>query len=284
MFDRLSRSWNLVKVSWAVLRQDQQLLLFPLISAAATVLVFASFALPMLGLGLFEGAFRGGHRALPLATLVLGFLFYVSLYFVIFFFNAALVGAAMIRLDGGTPTVGDGLRIANSRFWSILGYAAMAATVGIVLRAIQERVGFIGRIIVGMLGMGWTVATYLVVPILVSRDVGPFDAVSESASILKKTWGENVIGQAGVSAAFGFIHMLVIFLGVVLVLAVATTGSVALIGIAVFLALTALALTALVHAALGGIYSAALYRYASQGLASDGFDNSDMQMAFAAKR
>ncbi len=284
MFDRLSRSWNLVKVSWAVLRQDQQLLLFPLISAFATIVVFASFALPMLGLGLWEGVFRsGGHRAIPVALPVLGFLFYVSLYFVIFFFNAALVGAAMIRLDGGTPTVGDGLRIANSRFWSILGYAAMAATVGIVLRAIQERVGFVGRIIVGILGMGWTVATYLVVPVLVSRDVGPFDAVSESASILKKTWGENVIGQAGVSVAFGFIHFLVIALGAVLVIAAITTGSVALIGLAIFLAVAALALAALVHAALGGIYSAALYRYATHGLSSNGFDTSAMQMAFATK-
>ncbi len=285
MFDRLSRSWGLVKVSWSVLKQDQQLLLFPLISAFATVVVFASFALPMLGLGLWDGIFRsGGHRAIPLALPVLGFLFYVSLYFVIFFFNAALVGAAMIRLDGGTPTVGDGLRIANARFWSILGYAAMAATVGMVLRAIQERVGFIGRIIVGMLGVGWTVATYLVVPVLVSRDVGPIDAVSESASVLKKTWGENVIGQAGVSVAFGFIHFVVIVLSAVLVIAAITTGSMAIIGVAVFLAVVALALTSLVHAALGGIYSAALYRYATQGQASNGFDNSALQMAFTAKR
>ncbi len=284
MFDRLSRSWNLVKVSWSVLKQDQQLLVFPLISAVAAIMVFASFALPMFSLGVFDGISHGNHRAISMATYAFGFLFYVSLYFVIFFFNAALVGAAMIRLDGGTPTVGDGLRIANSRFWSILGYAAMAATVGIVLRVIQERVGFIGRIIVGMLGVGWTVATYMVVPILVSRDVSPFDAVSESASILKKTWGENVIGQAGVGVAFGLIHMLVIICGVVLVVAAVTTGSVALIGLAVFAAVVAVALVALVHAALGGIYSAALYRYATQGLASNGFDTGTMQMAFAAKK
>ena len=31
----------------------------------------------------------------------------------------------MIRLEGGDPTVGDGLRIASSKLGSILGYALM---------------------------------------------------------------------------------------------------------------------------------------------------------------
>ena len=88
------------------------------------------------------------------------------------------------------------MRIATSKMGTIAGYALIAATVGMILRAIQERVGFIGRIIVGLLGVGWTVATYLVVPVLVTRDVGPIDAVKESAGWLKKTWGENVIRPA----------------------------------------------------------------------------------------
>ncbi|UUZ47783.1 DUF6159 family protein [Massilia sp. B-10] len=72
----------------------------------------------------------------------------------------------------------------------------IAATVGVILRAIQERVGFLGRIIVGMLGVGWTIATFLVVPVLVARDKGPVDSIKDSAALLKQTWGENVIGQA----------------------------------------------------------------------------------------
>ena len=105
----------------------------------------------------------------------------------IFYFNAALVGAAMIRLEGGDPTVSDGLRIANSKLGAILGYAAIAATVGIVLRMIEERLGIVGRWVVGLLGVAFTLATFLVVPLLVSRNIGPVDAVKESATLLKKT-------------------------------------------------------------------------------------------------
>lgn len=284
MFDRLSRSWHLVKASWAVLKQDQQLLVFPLISALAALVVVVSFALPLLGLGAIDGLSGRGGSAVSMVTYVVGFLFYVSLYFVIFFFNAALVGAAMIRFDGGVPTVRDGLRVANSKFVSILGYALIAATVGMVLRAIQERVGFIGRMVVGLLGVGWTVATYLVVPILVSRDTGPIEAVKESATILKKTWGENVVGQAGMGVAFALIHFLIVVCGIALVVAAAMTGSGALIGLAVFVVVAVLILAALVQSALGGIYSAALYRYASQGgVASNGFDSNVLHMAFAPK-
>ena len=169
MFDRLSRSWHLVKASWTVLKQDRHLLVFPLISALGALVVLASFALPVIGLGALEGLSGHENSAVSMATYVVGFLFYISLYFVIFFFNTALVAAAMIRLDGGAPTLRDGLRVASSKFGSILGYAILAATVGIVLRAIQERVGFLGRMIVGLLGVGWTVATYLGVRFKVMR-------------------------------------------------------------------------------------------------------------------
>ena len=284
MFDRISRSWQLVKSSWTVLKQDQHLLVFPLISAIAVLLVIASFALPIIGISAMDGFAGAKDSTTSSLTYAVGFLFYVSLYFVIFFFNAALVASAMIRFDGGEPTLQDGLRVARSRIISILGYAVIAATVGVVLRFIQERVGFIGKIIVGMLGMGWTVATYLVVPILIVRDTGPVEAVKESGSILKKTWGENIVGQAGMGAAFGLIHIAVVMLGIALVVGAATTGIGALILLAVFLSVAGVVMASLVHAALGGIYAAALYRFATNMPMSTGFDSSAMQLAFAPKK
>ena len=102
----------------------------------------------------------------------------------IFFCNTALVGAALIRLRGGDPTVADGFRIAASRVGPILGYALIAATVGMVLRAISERSGFLGRLVVSLVGFAWNLATFLVVPVLVVEDVGPIEAVQRSASYL----------------------------------------------------------------------------------------------------
>ena len=283
MFERLSRSWELVKASAAVLREDKELLLFPLISSLSTLLVLAAFAIPMFGLGALDGLSHGRHGVLSAGTYVTVFLFYIAQYFVIFFFNTALVGAAMMRLDGGKPTLGDGLRIASSRMGSLLGYAAIAATVGMVLRALQERAGFLGKIVLGLIGMGWTLATAMVVPVLASKDVGPIEAINESAMLLKKTWGENIIGHAGLGAAFVFIYMFAAVLAVFVLIAAVATKAVPVIVVAAVAVVIGFLLIALIQSALAGIYSAALYRYATAGEGSAHFDKTALQAAFGAK-
>lgn len=280
MFQTLSRSWSLVKASAEVLKSDRELLVFPLVSGIATLLVAATFALPAIGLGLFESASKGGLG--PLHAL-LGFAFYVCQYAVIFFFNTALVGAAMIRLDGGDPTLADGLRIARERLPAILGYAVIAATVGLVLQAIQERAGWIGRIVVGLIGMAWTLATAMVVPVLVAKNVGPIDAVKESALLLKRTWGENIVGNGGIGVVFWLISVAVMVAGIVLVVLSAKLAGVAgAIAAGLVLAL-ALVMVALVQQALAGIYAAALYRYATVGEAPAGFEGGVLEAAYRRK-
>ena len=125
MFDRISRSWTLVKASASVLRDEKDLLLFPLISFASLLVVLVSFAIPAWQLGVLEALSRHGHASA--GGYLVAFLFYFVQYFVIFFFNAGLVGAAMMRLDGGEPTFADGMRIATARIGVIAGYAAIAA-------------------------------------------------------------------------------------------------------------------------------------------------------------
>lgn len=277
MFDKISRSWHLVKASAGVLRTDKELLLFPVISGIATLLVAATFLLPVIGLRLFEGGNIG------LGGAVVGFLFYLCQYFVIFFFNTALVGAAMIRLQGGDPTVADGLRIARSKIGVILGYAAIAATVGIVLKALGERAGGVGRIILNLVGMAWTFATFLVVPVLVTRDIGPIDAVKESVSLLKRTWGENLAGNVGINFAFSIITALVVMLAIGMVFGAATLGGPRLAIVAVVIGAIAVAGVAVFQAALSGVYSAAVYRYAVDGHAPAGFATGELQAAFHQK-
>ncbi|MBS7458047.1 DUF6159 family protein [Coralloluteibacterium stylophorae] len=275
MMGKFSRSWALVKASAGVLRSDKELLVFPLIAAGAAALVALSFALPVFGLGLLDGAGRGA----PPALYLLAFAFYLSQYFVMFFFNCALVGAAMIRLDGGDPTVRDGLAIAWSRVGAILGYAAVAATVGLLLRALEERLGLVGRIVTGLLGAAWTVATFLTVPVLVARDLGPLDAIRESTQLLRRSWGENLIGNGGIGLAFGLLTVLagigLIGGGVVLMASVSTGAGLALIVLGVL----ATGLLALVQTALSGIYSAALYRFAT-GAEGGAFDEALLADAF----
>jgi hypothetical protein len=280
MFTRFSRSWELIKASGAVLRQDKELLLFPFFSAIATLLVSASFIVPLL----LTGAIEQMDQSSQVPYMIFAFAFYLVQYFIIFFFNSALVGAAMIRLDGGDPTVRDGLRIAGSRVVQILGYAAIAATVGLILRMLEERLGIIGRWIVGLLGVAFTIATFLTVPILVSRDIGPVDAVKESATLLKKTWGENIIGNAGMGVVFFLFYLGVIAIGGLVVFGAAQTGSTTLILLVVAIAVLAFIGIALVQAALQGVYSAALYRYATDGNVGESFSSALLGEAFRPKR
>jgi hypothetical protein len=152
MFDRLSRSWNLLKASAGVLRQDKQLVVFPLVSAAAMLVVFASFAVPVVGLGLLDSVSGGRNQGVSVATYVVAFLFYFAHYLVIFFFNTALVGAAMIRLDEAIP---PGRRPAH-RFSRLGAMSAGAHRRHRRHDPARDRGtrGFVGKIIVGLLGIG----------------------------------------------------------------------------------------------------------------------------------
>jgi hypothetical protein len=282
MFARLSRSWALAKASAAVLRDDKELLLFPLCSGASLIVLTLAFLLPAVGLGALDALFDEAGNVHP-AGYALAFLFYFSQYFIIFFFNAGLVGSAMLRLGGAQPTFRDGMRLASRRVVAIAGYALIATTVGIILRTLQERVGFIGRIVVGLIGIGWNIATFLVVPVLVADDGGPIAAVKHSARLVKKTWGENIIGNVGIGLVFGVLSMGVVLLGIAAFVMALIAKSLVL-ALLVVPALTGVALVFLflVHAALSGIYAAALYRYAL-GKPSQGFEGTVLHAAFAAK-
>jgi hypothetical protein len=211
------------------------------------------------------------------------FVFYLVQYFIVFFFNAALVGAAMIRLEGGDPTVADGFRIARGKVGAILGYAVIAATVGLILRMIEERAGFIGRWIAGLLGVAFTVATFLTVPLLVSRDIGPIEAVKESAALLKRSWGENIIGNAGIGIVFTLLYLCVGTLGLLWIFVVANTGNAPIIVGSIGVLVLAFIALGLVHSALQGVYAAALYRYVADGEKSQTFPDELLKGAFKVK-
>ena len=283
MFQKLSNSWELVKASAAVLRSDKELVIFPIVSVIGTLIVTATFAIPIFLAGLFDSMYVDGEGFQPLGMLV-AFLFYLVQYTVIFFANTALVGAALIRLQGGDPTVSDGFQIALRRIGPIFGYALIAATVGMVLRAIAERAGFIGRIVISLIGFAWNVATYLVVPVLAAEDIGPIDAVKRSAQLLKRTWGEQLVGNAGVNAVFGLIMFGVFLVGIPLIILAALSQSMVLLGLAVLLVVLAALALGVISSTLTGIYSAAVYQYAADGQVGGPFSAEMVQSAFRPKK
>lgn len=284
----LNSSWSLFTQSWGVLRADKHLIIFPILSSIACLLILASFAVPT---GLFlvaSGAFSGSEEELqqivrgPLWYLGL-FVFYLINFFVVTFFNSALVACANARFAGQDSSARAGLAIAMSRLPQIFAWSIFAATVGMILRAIAERLGFIGSIVIRLVGMAWAIATYFVVPVLVVEGLGPIAAIKRSVEVLRRNWGESLTLHLGM----GLIGFLLTLAALLPAAAGITAGvlleQMPLLIAGVALTVVALIALALITSTLKVIIQAALYRFAETGVAPVGFDDAMLRTAIRKK-
>jgi hypothetical protein len=280
---RLARSWELVGKSFGVLLSDKELLFLPIVSAISclivSVTIVSGYALAFPR-QIAAFAAIGPHRP-PItqgmwACLIL---FYLANYFIVVFFNVALVSAASDRLAGGHATINHGLQVAWARKGKIFQWALLAATFGVLLNLLEERLGWLGRLVVRLIGVAWTMATYFVVPLLAAQDIGPVEALQRSAELFTETWGEELIG----GFSFGLIFVLLAAPGTALPvffgLTFGSTG--ALMG--VILAALYWLLLAVIGAAAQGIFIAALYRYATTKQVSATFRLEDFSTAWQPK-
>jgi hypothetical protein len=259
--DRLMAGVAIARTSWGVLRQDRKLMVFPAVSFLLTALVSIGFLVPFWGSGMFGDLAEG---QLDAAMIAVGFLYYLTMYSIVIFCNVAVVAGALIRLEGGEPTLGDGFSAAFDRLPAIIGYAAIAATVGMLLRSLSERTGIIGRLLLGGLGVAWSLATFLVAPVLVVEKVGPVQAITRSASLLRTTWGEQIAGHVGIGLMFGLAGFGVAVVAALLVVVLVEASLV----LAVFVGVAAVVLVgalALLGTTLQAVFTASVYRYAVTG-------------------
>jgi len=256
----LGRTWQLYKQSFNVLGADVEILLFPLMSGIATIAVAASFFLPMYQTGTLKVLARGEAGWEDYAVL---FAYYCAFYAVIVFFNSALVVCANIRLSGGDPTVGDGLRIAFSRMHRILAWALVAATVGLLLQSLRGRRGRGLSILGSVAGLGWTLITFLIVPVIVFEDRGIFASIERSGELFRKNWGEQVAGSFG----FGLLNLLLFIPGLALGALIWPFDKPA----AIIVGVVYMLILAVTLSAIRGIFTVALYRYATSGQPPAGF-------------
>jgi hypothetical protein len=269
--ETIRRGFRLLGASWQVLRSDKELLVLPVLSFLAIAVATAGIgALAWVG-GL--GSERDSLTALDYVYLAI---FYFVAYFIGIFFNAAVVAAATIRLQGRDPTVGDGLRLAGSKVGKIAGWAAISATVGLILRSLEERFGFLGDLIVGLIGVVWGAVTFFVVPVLLYEPVGAVEGIKRSASIFKQRWGEQMTGNVALGLA-------VFLLGLPFILLAVLAGMIWMpLGIVV--GVLAIAALVAVGTAVSGVFQAALYRYATTGASGGPFDAGDLQSSFRPRK
>jgi len=291
VFDRIANSWSLAMSTCGVLARNKKLLLFPLLSGFACLIVLVSFLVPMVyvyhQLGLFNVDANGllqQMKPLPWWTYLVAFAFYFCNYFVIIFCNAALISCALLSFDGDQPTLGDGFGAAFRRLPQIFAWALVSATVGVVLKVIENAHEKVGEFISSILGTAWTIMTYFVVPVLVVEKLGPIEAFKRSLAILRKTWGEALAGHIGL----GLFQFLLILPGIALlfggfgVLAAAKSLVLALVllGLGFFWLLFA----SVICSALSTIYLAALYQFAAHERVPQGYDRDTLSGAFTQKK
>ena len=274
---RISNTIALAKVSWKVLRKDRELLLLPVLSFLASIVVLALLWLPTLSA--IDTSGLADESGDPGAVLiVVGVISAMAMSIISVFFNGALVAGAPERLSGGDPTVRSALGRALSRLSGLLPWAIITGTVGLILQAARERAGWMGRFVVNMVGMAWQTATFLVVPAIVIDDHGAVSGLKASAALLKRTWGENIAARVG----FGLLGIVAIIPAVIVLFATGALGGAALV-VGILLAVPYLALVVVVLTALNAVFQTALYLYATTGSVPAGFDDSNLQASFSTR-
>ncbi len=294
----ISNGFSLMGQSWRVLRADKELVLFPIISAAAGVLVMLSFAVPfamMIPWDAFGQQSAHASQArftLTIAHYALILSFYIVNFSVVNFFNSALAACVLERFRGGNPTIAYGIAEARKQLHNIIGWAVLSATVGMIIQAIQERVGLIGKIVTALIGVAWSIASYFVVPVLIAEKLGPIDALKRSGMLMTKTWGASLISNVGLGLA-GFLGALAALLpmagGIVLCVLASQHAKVDPVMLSLGIACIAISIIllmglVLITSTLKLILNAALYHFAVQGHAPIGFDDDVLRQAFRTKK
>ena len=283
MFATIGRSWQLFKLCLRVLSLDKELIFFPVFSSIAFVVVLLTFLGVTFGIGSFERLEEGAYTVVDLIAV---FAFYVASYFVIIFFNSALVFAAHERLEGGDPNIRSGLAGASSRIITIFLWSIIAATVGLILQILSSQarerggvIGIIGQIVVSLIGAAWSLITFFVVPLIVIEHRGLVDSFKSSFTLVKRTWGEQIVGNFGLGLLQLGATLLVGLVGAILFFALSPLGA-AGIALAVGISVVLLVGVSLVFATLSGIYKAALYNYAASGQVPALFTDDTIRGAF----
>jgi hypothetical protein len=288
--ETFSRSWDITKQSFRIIRSDKEIMIFPVLATIFSLIFVALMAVPFLMANIMEQI--GLDKLGSLAMYLIMFIIYLGLAFISTFFNVAVVYCAKKRFEGGDPTFGEGLKEAAKRIHIIFLWSMLSATVGIILRMIENAAknnkNYIARLILstiaGLAGAAWSIVTLFVVPALVFDNVGPFQAIKKSVETLKKTWGESLVRHYGLGMAqfaFIFIGALVLLVpGIIITVAVYWPVGVGLIGLFILYII----IVSLIFGTADTIFNTALYMYAKDGKTPSVYAEDTMKNAFEAKK
>ena len=285
MFATIGRSWQFAKISYGIVWDFKQLIIFPLLSTLAAAAVIVSFVAPLWATGMLQTWLeaadgQSGSTAGQIAMYVILFVFYFCNYFVIVFFNCALTACALKVVNGEAPTIGYGFSMATQRLPQILGWAFVSALIGGLLRVIENSHERAGAFISAILGTAWTALTYFAVPILVMEGVGPINAIKRSLATLKSTWGEALVGNFSMGVLAFLVLLPVILVLGVLGFAAYASGNAPMIILVCAVGVLAVVIASAAISTADVVFKALLYNYATGRAIPENVDASLFHEAF----
>lgn len=265
--------------SWAILKQDKEIMLFPIISTVvstiALIVMAVVFFFVVLGGSMdhLKEADQNQGGALSYAIL---FVYYLVMFFIVNFFQAGMYMIVHARFSGRDLNFNDGIAGAVQNINKIFMWSLISATVGVILQFIADRSKIVGKIVSALLGAAWNILTYFSLPSLIIGQNSVQDSFKDSAAMIRKTWGETIIINLGVGLFFGLLIMLGFFVGLVAVIFAPVPFM--FIAVALLFIIYVLVLT-IISSSLGAIFKLALYEYARTGIVPQGFSPELVQNA-----
>ena len=284
-----SRSWQITKMSFSVINKDRELLAFALLSFVFS----AVFSIAMIVPSVLSDVINQGQPVseLEVYQYIIIFATYFGLAFIATFFNVCVVYTAKIRFEGGDATFGESIRFAFSRIGLIIRWSLLSASVGLLLNVLERAVSsfgkvgeIVGRIIIGLMGAAWSIATIFVVPILVYDGLGPIDAVKKSMSAVKETWGENIVRSIGLGLMTFFAYFAVIAGGVGLTILLTNYFDIAGLITGLVIGGCLLLFTGLLFKVASTVFTTALFVYANEKIVASDYDPALIEGAFKSKK
>jgi len=279
---KFKASKAIVEQSWAILMKDKEIMLFPIVSVVvstvAVIVMIAVYYFMILG-GSMPSAQHAGDNQNVLSYVVL-FIYYFVMFFIVNFFQAGIYIIVHARFNGRDMNFNDGIRGAMQNINKIFVWSLISATVGVILQFIANQSKLIGKVVAWLFGAAWNILTYFSLPSLIIGQTTVENSFKDSASIIRKTWGETIIVNIGVGLFFGLLMLVGFLFGIIAIILVPDPFMIFTI---ILLLIIYCVVLMIISASLGAIFKLALYEYARTGITPRGFSSELIQHAIKAK-
>jgi hypothetical protein len=255
---------SLIQSAWNVIKSNKAMMIFPLLSFISVILVICSFAQSFTHLiNLSKPTNYFEYAKL--------WLIYFINYFIITFFNVGLTCCALRRLQNKSTTFQDGILEACKKVHLILGWSLFCTSVALILRIIEDKSSWVSKFFTNTLEIAFSLASYLMIPVMVAENINPFAALKVSAELFSKTWGNQIKGEIGIGLYFILFALPAIPLFVLGFVQFGYTPST--MTLFMILGVSYLMILWIVQSTLDTVYLGALYVYSKTGEAPKGFDS-----------